>query len=45
VWRETDRREQLFGIAEKLGKGNDSKARRKIAAESLRRLRKLRRRA
>src|SRR5262249_39395427 len=42
VWRETDRREQLFGIAEKLGKGNDSKARRKIAAASLRRLRKLR---
>jgi phosphoribosyl-ATP pyrophosphohydrolase len=45
VWKETDRRERLFGIAEKLRKGEDSKARRKIAAASTRRIRKSRRRA
>jgi phosphoribosyl-ATP pyrophosphohydrolase len=45
VWQETDRRERLFGIAEKLGKRDDSKARRKIAAASMRRLRKSRRSA
>src|SRR5262245_54236305 len=44
VWKETDRRERLFGIAEKLRKGEDLKAHRKIAA-SARRLRKSRRRA
>jgi hypothetical protein len=35
VWKETDRRESLFGIAEKLHK--DHKARRKLATSSLRR--------
>ncbi len=44
VWRETDRREQLFGIAEKLRKGRDDEVRRKIAA-STRHLGKSRRRA
>jgi phosphoribosyl-ATP pyrophosphohydrolase len=45
VWRETDRREQLFGIAEKLRKGRDDEVRRKIAAASTRHLGKSRRRA
>jgi phosphoribosyl-ATP pyrophosphohydrolase len=45
VWKETDRRERLFGIAEKLRKGADSKVRRKIAAASTRHLRKSRRSA
>jgi phosphoribosyl-ATP pyrophosphohydrolase len=36
VWRETDRRERLFGIAEKLGKRHDSKARRRLEPASLR---------
>jgi phosphoribosyl-ATP pyrophosphohydrolase len=36
VWREMDRREQLFGIAEKLLKHDQPKARRKVAAFRLR---------
>jgi phosphoribosyl-ATP pyrophosphohydrolase len=43
VWKETDRRERLFGIAEKLGKRQDSKARRKFATTMLRHTRKGRR--
>jgi phosphoribosyl-ATP pyrophosphohydrolase len=43
VWKETDRRESLFGIAEKLHK--EHKARRKLATSSLRRARKSPRRA
>jgi hypothetical protein len=41
--KETDRRESLFGIAEKLHK--EHKARRKLATSSLRRARKSPRRA
>jgi phosphoribosyl-ATP pyrophosphohydrolase len=36
VWREMDRRERLFGIAEKLLKHDQPKARRKVAALHLR---------
>jgi phosphoribosyl-ATP pyrophosphohydrolase len=43
VWKETDRREGLFGIAEKLHK--EHKARRKLASGLLRRAHKSRRRA
>jgi phosphoribosyl-ATP pyrophosphohydrolase len=45
VWRETDRREALFGIAEKLHKERGGKARRKIAVHTLRHVRKSPRRA
>jgi hypothetical protein len=40
VWRETDRRERLFGIAEKLGKRHDSKERRRLATAALRKARR-----
>jgi phosphoribosyl-ATP pyrophosphohydrolase len=43
VWKETDRRESLFGIAEKLHKEN--KARRRLAGGAMRRARKSPRRA
>ena len=43
IWKETDRRESLFGIAEKLHK--DHKTRRKLTITSLRRARKDHRRA
>src|SRR5438874_7714228 len=43
VWKEMDRRERLFGIAEKLLKQNaDTDARRKVIALESRRLRKRR---
>jgi phosphoribosyl-ATP pyrophosphohydrolase len=43
VWKEMDRRERLFGIAEKLLKdGNDNEARRKVVSLESRRARKRR---
>ena len=42
VWAEMDRREQLFGIAEKRLKGLDSKARRKVASLAAHRIHKQR---
>jgi phosphoribosyl-ATP pyrophosphohydrolase len=43
VWREMDRRERLFGIAEKLHKDNgDNEARRKVVTLESRRLHKRR---
>jgi phosphoribosyl-ATP pyrophosphohydrolase len=43
VWAEMDRRERLFGIAEKLGKNDsDTDERRKVVALETRRLRKRR---
>ncbi|HWM49629.1 MAG TPA: phosphoribosyl-ATP diphosphatase [Xanthobacteraceae bacterium] len=42
VWKEMDRRERLFGIAEKLLKDNDAKARSKVAVFPMRRMRKRR---
>jgi len=45
VWKEMDRREKLFGIAEKLAKPIGPKTRRKIAAHSARRMRKHSRRS
>jgi phosphoribosyl-ATP pyrophosphohydrolase len=40
VWREMDRRERLFGIAEKLKGQAPSKERRKVAAATVRQARK-----
>lgn len=42
VWKEMDRRERLFGIAEKLLKDTDTKARAKVAMFPMRRVRKRR---
>ena len=42
VWKEMDRRERLFGIAEKLMKDSDAKARAKVAVFPMRRVRKRR---
>jgi phosphoribosyl-ATP pyrophosphohydrolase len=42
IWKEMDRRERLFGIAEKLLKDNDSKSRSKVAVFPMRRVRKRR---
>ena len=42
VWKEMDRRERLFGIAEKLMKDTDTKARAKVAMFPMRRIRKRR---
>jgi phosphoribosyl-ATP pyrophosphohydrolase len=38
VWQEMDRRERLFGIAEKLPKNGDTKARRKVTPFPIRRV-------
>ena len=42
AWKEMDRRERLFGIAEKLMKDSDAKARAKVAVFPMRRVRKRR---
>ena len=42
VWKEMDRRERLFGIAEKLMKDTDADPRRKVVTLESRRLRKRR---
>ncbi len=42
VWKEMDRRERLFGIAEKLLKDGDAKVRSKVAVFPMRRVRKRR---
>jgi phosphoribosyl-ATP pyrophosphohydrolase len=42
VWKEMDRRERLFGIAEKLMKDADGKGRGKVAVFPMRRVRKRR---
>jgi phosphoribosyl-ATP pyrophosphohydrolase len=43
VWKEMDRRERMFGIAEKMLKERDTAARPKVAAVTMRRERKQRR--
>jgi phosphoribosyl-ATP pyrophosphohydrolase len=42
VWKEMDRRERLFGIAEKMHKSSSEKLRPRVAALSMRRLQKRR---
>lgn len=42
VWKEMDRRERLFGIAEKLHKSSSEKLRPRVAAMSMRRVQKRR---
>jgi phosphoribosyl-ATP pyrophosphohydrolase len=42
VWKEMDRRERLFGIAEKLHKSSSEKMRPRVAALGMRRLQKRR---